>query len=303
MNISMRWLLPLLLLAACDTKSEEIGATVGESSGSDSTAQSETSDGETGEETTGGLTIVPCEFTDDKEACESADFGPDSLERCAWVETAVTDGTCSNDPEPQGQCITVQYQGEGCAISPCVGSTSVYQMGDGDAPVVWFASDAFCEYQPVGFTQCVYDGAGESALGCDCICEGIGGVVPGSACDPLGEACPDTTETTQECEPNLQNDGWACVPQYAGTSPQYGDECWPEDSPTVACTGETICLPAEGLGVAGCDGGEGGGCCTQLCDLTLGGEGSCPDEGQVCSQFYEGQPPAGYEHVGVCRLP
>ena len=164
-----------------------------------------------------------------------------------------------------------------------------------------FCEGSQCEFQPAGYSQCIYDG-GDPAPGCACACEGVGGVVPGAACDPLGEACPDTPETSQECEPNLQNDGWACVPQYAGTSPAYGDECWPEDSPAVACTGETICLPADGLGVAGCDGGEGGGCCTQLCDLTLGGDSACPDEGQVCAQFYDGQPPEGYEHVGVCRL-
>ena len=102
----------------------------------------------------------------------------------------------------------------------------------------------------------------------------------------------------------MQNDGWRCVPQESGTSPAYGDECWPEDSPGVACTGDTICLPSEGLGVAGCDGGEGMGCCTQLCSLAMSDDESCPDEGQVCTPFYgEAQPPAGYEDVGVCRVP
>lgn len=122
-----------------------------------------------------------------------------------------------------------------------------------------------------------------------------------SVCDPLAEACPDANETAQECEPNAANDGWACVPQNAGTSPGYGDECWPTDSPAIACTGETICLPVEGLGVAGCDGGEGGGCCTQLCHVD--GDGTeCPDEDQVCVPYYD-LAPAGYEHVGVCRIP
>ena len=289
MKITMRWLFPLLLLAACDVKSEEIGATVGESSGDDTTAET-------------GNPETSCEVADDQETCEATDFGPDSLERCAWVESIVSDTTCSVDAEPQGQCITTRYQGEGCAYSPCLGSTSVFQRDAGGGMMEWFASDAFCEYQPAEFSQCFY-GEGELAPGCACVCEGLGGVVPGAECDPF-DGCPDTTETSQECEPNPQNDGWVCVPQYAGTSPGYGDECWPEDSPSVACTGETICLPAEDLGVAGCDGGEGGGCCTQLCDLTLGGGVPCPDDGQVCAPFYgDAEPPTGYEHVGVCRLP
>ncbi len=126
---------------------------------------------------------------------------------------------------------------------------------------------------------------------------------PAESCDPLGDPCPNTQGASQECEPTADGESWSCVPQFAGTSPTYGDECWPEDSPSVACTGETICLPADGLGVAGCDGGEGGGCCTQLCDLTLGEGNPCPDEGQFCRPFYgDEQPPAGYEHVGVCQL-
>ena len=127
------------------------------------------------------------------------------------------------------------------------------------------------------------------------------GTEPGGACDPLGEPCP-TTDTSQECEPNAANDGWICVPQYAGTSPQYGDECWPEDQPEVACTEQTVCLSADDAAIASCDGGEGGGCCTQLCDLT--DPAPCPDaaNGQMCLPYYGDDPvPEGYEHVGICR--
>ena len=131
-----------------------------------------------------------------------------------------------------------------------------------------------------------------------------GGPAGGQVCDPLsdpdGEPCPPT-DTAQECEPNAAGDGWSCVPQYAGTSPLYGDECWLEDQPVVACTFDTVCMPTEAVGAASCSGSEGGGCCTQICDLTAGDD--CPDAdlGQTCVPFYD-EPPAGYEHVGVCLV-
>ena len=319
MNTSMRWLTALLLCAAaCDSKSNEIGSTVGDESstgempadpveteGTSGADPSETSGGETsGGDPTSGPVEGACEQAEDADECAALDFGPDSLDQCTWISQVNTsDNACSIESESSGRCITVQYQGDGCAYSPCVGEQSIYRRDTGDGVFEWFAVEGLCEYQPVGYQQCFYDGFGEVEPGCDCVCEGLGGSVPGGDCDPLGDACPDTAKTSQECEPNAANDGWACVPQNAGTSPTYGDDCWPEDSPLVACTGQNICLPVDGLGVAGCDGGEGGGCCTMLCDL-FDDFNPCPDEGQLCAPFYEeGAAPEGYDHVGVCQLP
>lgn len=300
MNTSMRWIASVILFTvACDSKSNEIGATVGdEESTNDSVDVDESSAGDTEEESDLG----PCAEAVTQDACEALDFGLDAEEQCAWIsEIYTSDNTCSLDTSPIGRCITMQYFGDGCVSSPCVGDENVYRRDRGDGTFEWFASSV-CGSEPVGFSQCLYDGANEVEPGCGCVCEGLGGGVPGVECDPLGDACPDTSTVSQECEPNATGESWSCFPQNAGTSPSYGDECWPEDSPSVACTGQNICLDADGLGVAGCDGGEGGGCCTMLCDL-FDDFNPCPDEGQVCAPFYADDVPEGYEHVGICRLP
>lgn len=319
MNTSMRWLASLILFTvACDSKSNEIGSTVGEegstgempvdpidTEGSSGVDPSVSSGGEStfGDETTAGPVDGACEQALNADACAAVDPGDESQDECVWVaEINTSDNTCSLDSEPTGRCITTQYVGDGCAPSPCVGNDNVYRRDLGDGTFEWLAMTFSCGQEPVGFTQCFYDGFGENAPGCDCVCEGLGGTVPGAECDPLGDACPDTPKTSQECEPDGTGETWSCVPQNAGTSPGYGDECWPEDSPLVACTGQTTCLEADGLGVAGCDGGEGGGCCTMLCDL-FDDFNPCPDEGQFCAPFYAEDAPEGYEHVGVCRLP
>jgi hypothetical protein len=311
MNTSMRWLASLLLLTvACDSKSNEIGATVGDESSTsdgpvDTSATETTSGGDTsGGETTSGPVEGACEQAVGAEACMAVDFGPESLFQCAWIDAITTaDATCSVDAELQSRCITVAYQGEGCLYSPCVDDTAVYRRDVGDELFEFFATDGLCEYQPVDFSQCTYDSPGESAPGCNCTCENLGGFIPGASCDPLGDPCPNAGDVPQECEPNAADDGWSCVPQHAGTSPDYGDDCWPKDQPLGACQGQNTCLPADGLGVADCDGGEGGGCCTMLCDL-FDDVNPCPDPDQVCASYYgEGDAPAGYENVGVCRLP
>jgi|GEM_PF-1794823 len=277
-----------LCVLACDPSSKEIGSTVGE-----------TSDDPTGEAS------LDCESITVQTDCDGLTTETEEY-RCAWVEVFTSDTACSEDSPPQGRCITTEYYGDGCIASHCVGDEAVYRRHTDDGAVEWFSTSEFaCGYEPADYPMCDFDGVGaDLPPECACICEGLGGGVAAQACDPLGDPCPDTAETSQECEPNPQGDGWVCAPQYAGTSPGYGDDCWPEDAPAGACFADTTCLPNEGLGVADCDGGEGGGCCAQLCDLSLDTGVPCPDEGQLCIPFYgEADPPEGYEHVGVCRLP
>lgn len=311
MNTSMRWLASVILFTtACDSKSNEIGSTVGEEGSTggmpiDPSGTGGSSGTDPGVSSSGETTspLGACGEALSADACAAVDLGDESQDECVWVaEINTSDEVCSIDAEPTARCIMTQYVGDGCAPSPCVDDENVYRRELGDGTFEWLAMTFECGQEPVGFTQCSYDGFGENPPGCDCVCEGLGGTAPGAQCDPLGDACPDTPETSQECEPDGTGTSWSCFPQNAGTSPAYGDECWPEDSPTVACTGQTICLDAEGLGVEGCDGGEGGGCCTMLCDL-FDDFDPCPDEGQVCAPFYADDVPEGYEHVGVCRLP
>ncbi len=294
------WIVPAAALClavpllACDAKSTEIGATVGEETTGEVMG---TSSGDVETASTGGATD-PCAALD-QQACEAADL-LDDIE-CAWVDVQTSDGTCSEGEGEGvgGRCIASESFGDGCLETyACVDGMSVFTRDLGDGIFEWFTLPAPCGAAVLDYEECRYDGS--DAAPCACLCEGLGGS-DAEPCNPLGTACPDAQGTSQECEPTASGESWICVPQFAGTSPGYGDECWPEDSPAVACTGQTICLPAEGLGVADCDGGDGGGCCTQLCDLDAGA--SCPDDGQICSPFYtDGDAPVGYERVGVCRL-
>lgn len=295
----------------CDVESKEIGATVGEGT-SGGEGQTETTGGAEGtsggaEGTSGGVgessggAVPNCAAAGSADACDAVEG--DFEFACVWVDVQTTDATCSADDDPVGRCIVSQYFGDGCiGTNSCVDDVSIFTREVPDGGFEWFSAGSPCGSSLPDYSECRYDGSDTAP--CECLCQGLGGIGSRS-CDPLlGPACPNSLGSSQECEPNPQNDGWACAPQSAGTSPVYGDECWPEDSPGVACTGDTICLPAEGLGVAGCDGGEGMGCCTQLCSLAMSGDDSCPDEGQECTPFYgEAEAPEGYEDIGVCRLP
>ncbi len=301
MTILTDWLVSaasLVLIApllACDTQSTEIGATVGEET--ETSSGDESSPGGVGESS--GGQGAGCAAALDADACGAIRLG-DQLS-CLWVDVQKSDATCSPNEGSEGRCITSQYYGDGCSgVSTCVDGLSVFTRDLGDGTFDWFTFPSLCGSAFLDYDECVYDES--DAAPCECLCQGLGGI-GSDTCDPLGVACPSSFGGLQECEPSAGGESWRCAPQETETNPTYGDECTPDFAPDVACLGETICLPAEGLGVAGCDGGEGGGCCTQICDLTLGEGNPCPDEGQVCQPFYGDEPPPeGYEHVGVCKL-
>ena len=298
MTTSKPWLFSVLaLLAACD--SNEIGATVGED-GTSGAFPAETEGADTSGGMSGGeIEFGPCAAASDAESCEEL-LGGDSLTECRWVEVHVTDAACDVDEIVESRCVTVNFQGDGCLPTPCNAAGEqiyVHERDDGGTERIT-SVDIDCSFAVQAFDTCLF-GIPNFPLGpaCECTCEGLGGII----CEPRFGACTDGADGgPQECEPTPENDGWSCVPQTAGTSPAYGQACSPEDSPAVACEGDTICLPAAGLGIAGCDGTEAGGCCAQLCSVDLD---DCPEVEQVCTPYYEGDAPAGYENLGVCRLP
>ncbi len=279
----------------CDAKSTEIGATVGETEAS--TGGQETTGG-TGASTEGPPESA-CGAAVDADACGAVDAGGEIS--CLWVDVQISDATCSPNAVSEGRCVASRYFGDGCGGSfSCVEDVSVFTRDLGDGTFEWFSSFSTCGSAFVDYDECRYDDSDPEP--CPCLCQGLGGSGT-ELCDPLGVTCPNSFGWPQECGPIAEGDGWRCTPQETESNPVYGDDCRPGVAPEIACAGEAICRPAEGLGVAGCDGGEDGGCCTQLCDLTLGEGVSCPDEGQSCQPFYGDEPPPeGYEHVGVCRL-
>lgn len=294
-------LVVLTTLFGCDAESKEIGATAeGESSGTETGAETSGGVGETtgGVGESSGGAGSNCAAAADEDACGAVQLGQDS---CVWVDVETTDETCSLDGDPVGRCVELRFFGDGCAtVRSCVDDVSVFTRELGAGGYEWFSFPTQCGYDLVGYAACVYEGSDDAP--CECLCQGLGGI-GSSNCDPLtGPPCPGT-QLPEQCVPNIQNDGWECAPQEGDPNLGYGDECSLEYSPELACIGATTCLPSEGLGVEGCDGGSEVGCCTQLCSLTAK-DASCPDEGQVCSPFYgEEEPPEGYEDVGVCRLP
>jgi hypothetical protein len=141
-----------------------------------------------------------------------------------------------------------------------------------------------------------------------------GGVVSGT-CQPLctgspeQPSCPDGWYCSDYgddvryicewmCDPIAQNcaDGEACYGSNtedflclnAGNRPA-GEWC----SYTNDCAPGVLCLPT-------C---AGESCCTGICDLELGNAQCDAVPGTECVSLYEGQPPAGFENVGICVAP
>ena len=112
------------------------------------------------------------------------------------------------------------------------------------------------------------------------------------ACDPIVQDCPEG----QACYPVAED--WVCGPDASGEMGTYGDPC----EFINVCDPGLMCLDASAT--PNC---EGGGCCTEVCDITdPAGDAQCtgaPD-GQICQPWYEeGTAPPGYEDVGACVLP
>lgn len=164
---------------------------------------------------------------------------------------------------------------------------------------------------------CLYGGIFEATDDCDATsyCWTDGGVdgvclefCQGSLVEPT---CPDGFQClidgngvinlcTASCNPLLQD----CEPGFAchWTSAEFTCVATTEDlalgEPCEAlndCAQGLACLP--GNLTPNC---AGDSCCASYCDLSMP---SCDQMGTQCAPFFDGQPPAGYEDVGVCVLP
>jgi hypothetical protein len=105
-------------------------------------------------------------------------------------------------------------------------------------------------------------------------------------CDPLLQDCVDG----DGCYP--LGDFFACYPAGAGA---YGD----------ACESATDCDPgrfcADATSVPGC---MASGCCSSLCDVSVGDPDAACGAGQSCVTWYvEGTAPPELENVGGCVVP
>jgi hypothetical protein len=170
---------------------------------------------------------------------------------------------------------------------------------------------------------CTYAGPEEATDDCDAanICwnadeEGFG------TCHALCSGTPDMPMCPESSFCSIFGDGVVniCIPTcdpVAQDCAGEGDACYWDGTlfvcfPTAGgidlgepcgfindCATGFACLVAEV--VPAC---EGAGCCAAFCDLGLG-DAQCEGlPGTSCVPFFEnGEPPPGYEHVGVCILP
>ena len=108
-------------------------------------------------------------------------------------------------------------------------------------------------------------------------------------CDPLTPSCP----LGQVCLPG--QGAFICDTDASGDMGAYGDEC----AFVNVCDVGLFCAPSQS--VPGC---ESAGCCTEYCDLSIGGAGCSGAPEQECVPFFDpGKAPPGYDDVGVCSVP
>ena len=108
-------------------------------------------------------------------------------------------------------------------------------------------------------------------------------------CDPLTPSCP----LGQICLPG--QGVFLCDTDASGDMGAYGDEC----AFVNVCDAGLFCAPSQS--VPGC---ESSGCCSEYCDLTMGGANCSGAPQQECVPFFDpGKAPPGYDDVGVCSVP
>lgn len=108
-------------------------------------------------------------------------------------------------------------------------------------------------------------------------------------CDPLTPSCP----LGQICLPG--QGVFICDVDASGDMGAYGDEC----AFVNVCDAGLFCAPSQS--VPGC---ETAGCCSEYCDLKIGGDDCSGAPQQECVPFFDAdKAPPGYEDVGVCSIP
>ena len=107
-----------------------------------------------------------------------------------------------------------------------------------------------------------------------------------TVCNPLADDCDEG----EQCVP-IDAD-FRCVAE-ARDPLGYGEPC----ESLVECGSGLVCVNEE---FSPCDGEP---CCTAFCDVSDGDPNpACPDaaSGQICTPWYEDEPPDGFENLGVC---
>jgi hypothetical protein len=285
----------LLIIAACSPKTGPGGDTAGtttspdgEDSGETDTAYSESptdqgaddfdDEGEnTGPPTTSG--IVPDDTDDMLWGDECDPFAQDCPEGEKCVPYASTGGTWDAN-----KCVPItgdDLPGEACtyggvveATDSCDGSSHCWEVQEVDGQMVGTCR-AFCQGTvdapvcPEG-TSCLISNQGTINL---CIL----------TCDPVASDCPEGLTCS------WVNEGFNCIPVTDGGS-QPGDPC-----EMAECGPSLVCL--DGAVLPEC---AATACCAQWCSLA---NPVCTWMGTECVSFFEGEPPDGYEDVGVCIVP
>lgn len=109
-------------------------------------------------------------------------------------------------------------------------------------------------------------------------------------CNPLDSQCPQGAAACVQ----VSDHRMACLPYGYGTQ-ELGQAC----GDMLACGEGTVCQAQADLGTS-C---ASPSCCTELCDLTGGGD-VCSTPEHVCLPYHlPGDTPAGSENLGWCGLP
>jgi len=107
-------------------------------------------------------------------------------------------------------------------------------------------------------------------------------------CDPVLSDCPPAEVCSRG------SDGFTCAPAF-GAPPAVGAPCGVID----LCENGSMCMSAAEYG-PGCGGAEYG-CCSAFCYTDQAFD--CPEPEHECEPYPEGAAPAGYETLGLCRIP
>jgi hypothetical protein len=262
-----------------------------------------TSDPEPGSEATdGGAPLTTSVGTSSGFDTSSSSNGDGSS---TGADPATVPGACDvwlQDCPPGEKCGA--YATDGNSVWNAVGCFPIVPSPDqpGDACQVLGSGVSGVDTCDLG-SMCwgPYDGDGDGDVGeCVPLCTGT---MMEPSCG-LGQACAIANEGVlnlclQSCDPESGDpcpEGEACFPIGDNFVCAPDGNSGPETCDTSTCSPGTVCVVAEAYGPE-C---EATGCCADHCDVSAP---ECENPGHECVPFFEDDPPAGYEDLGVCIFP
>jgi hypothetical protein len=260
-------------------------------SGSDTESESEWStmgdgDGDTSnQDTDASLSFYACAPDDDYFSPSECDpFAQDCPEgeKCvAYASTA--------DVVDANKCVPVT--GSGAVDDPCIYGGVIEGTDDCDQhSYCYFVEDV--EGVPTGTCKAFCEGTPdepECAVGSACVISNEGSLtlcLP--SCHPVLQDCV----AGQACGWSGGSSVFTCDLE-ADDAGAIGEVCGPGDS----CVSGSVCASSEV--VPDC---QGDGCCVEYCDLE-DLEFVCSNPEAACTSFFEQEPPAGLEAIGICVSP